>query len=50
MNKELEEMKNDRTRLQGNLADEIDNLRKKLTEQEYSYEERIRLMKKDHES
>ena len=49
MKKEIEDLKNDRSKLQGNLAEEIEILRKKLTEQEYSYEERIRLLKKDHE-
>ena len=38
MKRQIEELKNDRSKLQGNLADEIEILRKKLTEQEFSYE------------
>lgn len=43
-------MNRDRSLLQGNLGEQIEKLRKKITEQEFSYEERIRLMKLDHEN
>lgn len=36
--------------LQGNLGEEIEKLRKKLTEQQFSYEQRLRLLKLDHEN
>lgn len=48
LQEEIDRMNKDRSLLQGNLGEEIEKLRKKLTEQEFSYEERIRLMKLDH--
>ena len=48
LQEEIDKMNKDRSLLQGNLGEEIEKLRKKLTEQEFSYEERIRLMKLDH--
>jgi hypothetical protein len=43
-------MNRDKSMLQGNLGEEIEKLRKKLQEQEFSYEERIRLLKLDHQN
>lgn len=48
LQEEIDKMNKDRSLLQGNLGEEIEKLRKKLTQQEFSYEERIRLMKLDH--
>ena len=48
LQEEIDRMNKDRSLMQGNLGEEIEKLRKKLTEQEFSYEERIRLMKLDH--
>lgn len=50
LQKAVDQMNKERSALQGNLGEEIEKLRKKLTEQEFSYEERIRLMKLDHEN
>lgn len=48
LQQQIDQMNRDRSLLQGNLGEEIEKLRKKLTEQEFSYEERIRLLKLDH--
>lgn len=48
LQRSLDELMKERTFLQGNLGEEIEKLRKKITEQEFSYEERIRLLKLDH--
>lgn len=50
LQQQIDQMNRDRSLLQGNLGEEIEKLRKKLTEQEFSYEERIRLLKLDHEN
>ena len=50
LQEEIDKMNRDRSLLQGNLGQEIEKLRKKLTEQEFSYEERLRLLKLDHEN
>lgn len=48
LQQQIDQMNRDRSLLQGNLGEEIEKLRKKLTEQEFSYEERISLLKLDH--
>lgn len=45
---ELTELKNERGRMQGDLSVEISRLKKQLQELEYSSEERIRLLKREH--
>ena len=45
---ELSELKRDRSAMQGNLAEEIDMLKKQIREQEFSQQEQIRLLKADH--